>query len=178
MRNVVVCHLPVDYLEARPGMRSSRCPLVANVIGSSITDIFSVEMQHERNTECSKRKPRPHHRGFLLLSVYRRVPSQAASRCFFSEPQIDHFVMAITSAKGRVWQLRGYALDQGAAQCWRRFLCSGWKPSHESRKKRHLRTTLGSSPSGWRTSIPHFRRKMNAVKLAGGHSKRFKRSSR
>jgi len=85
MRNVVVCHLPVDYLEARPGMSSSRCPLVAcsNVIGSSVTDIFSVEMQHERDTECSKRKPRPHHRGFLLLSVYRRVPSQAASRCFF-----------------------------------------------------------------------------------------------
>jgi hypothetical protein len=26
MRNVVVCHLSVDYLEARPGMRSSRCP--------------------------------------------------------------------------------------------------------------------------------------------------------
>jgi hypothetical protein len=28
MRNVVVCHLSVDYLEARPGMRSSRWPLV------------------------------------------------------------------------------------------------------------------------------------------------------
>jgi hypothetical protein len=34
----------------------------------------------------------------------------------------------------------------------------------------HQWTTLGSSPSRWRTSIPNFRWRMNAVKLAGGHS--------
>src|SRR5262252_4989651 len=34
--------LHLDYLEARPGMRSSRCPLVAcsDIIGSSVTDFL------------------------------------------------------------------------------------------------------------------------------------------
>ena len=37
--------------------------------------------------------------------------------------------------------------DRGGAQCWRKSLCSGWKQSHERPRNRHLRTTLGSSPS-------------------------------
>jgi hypothetical protein len=79
-------------------------------------------------------------------------------------------VTAITAAEARAWHLRGCALDQGAAQCWRKFLCLGWKPPSERRRNRHLRTTLGSSPSGSQTSIPNCRWKMNAVKLASGHS--------
>src|SRR6516164_10244472 len=43
--------LHLDYLEARSGMRSSRCPLVAcsDVTGSSVTDILNAGLQEPYN---------------------------------------------------------------------------------------------------------------------------------
>src|SRR5262249_53568622 len=43
------------------------------------------------------------------------------------------------------------APDGGAHVCAPRQEGSGWKLSCERRRNRHLRTTLGSSPSRWRT---------------------------
>jgi len=43
--------LHLDYLDARSGMRSSRCPLVAcsDVTGSSVTDILNAGLQEPYN---------------------------------------------------------------------------------------------------------------------------------
>jgi hypothetical protein len=40
--------------------------------------------------------------GFLLASRVNWASETSASRCVFSEPQIDHFEMAITSFEARI----------------------------------------------------------------------------